>query len=69
MPSESRRCAAYMRKRVRASCEEVFWGCCAHGSANRAARGAVHRGRRQLPILTSEDTGMDRRRTTHTGAG
>jgi hypothetical protein len=68
-PSESRRRAVYMRKRVRASCEEVFWGCCAHGSAKRAARGAVHRGRRLLPISTSEDTGMARRRTTHTGAG
>jgi hypothetical protein len=68
--SESqRRRAAHMRKRVRASCEDVFWGCCAHGSANRAARGAVHRGRRLLPISTSEDTGMARRRTTHIGAG
>jgi hypothetical protein len=29
----------------------------------------VHRGRRLLPISTSEDTGMARRRTTRTGAG
>ena len=31
--------------------------------------GAVHKGRRLLPISTSEDTGMARRRTTRTGAG
>jgi hypothetical protein len=39
-PSESRQRATHMRKRVRASCKDVFWACCAHGSANRAMRGA-----------------------------
>jgi hypothetical protein len=37
------------------------------GKSRRA--GTMHRGRRLLPISTSKDTGMARRRTTRTGAG